>query len=111
MNEGLSVKTLSAPWLVRLNWDELISLLVCVSLDLLEFVFPPLLVPLVGDILDFAGIVFCVYFFNWVGLVALFELLPGLDILPNFTITWLVWYILKRRSSQSRMEEELERWR
>jgi len=107
----LSVKTLSAPWLIRLNWDELTTLLVCVSLDLLEYTLPMLMLPLVGDVVDFIGVLFCVFYFSWVGFLSLFELLPGLDVLPCFTATWLVWYLRRRRNAQLKIEEELEKWR
>ena len=106
-----STKTLSAPWIVRLNWDELVSLLFCVVFDLVEYGFPVLMMPMRGDIIDVAGILFCAYFFSWIGLVSLFELLPGIDIIPTFTLTWLAWYILKRRKDYRDIEKELERWR
>jgi hypothetical protein len=111
MGDGLSAKTLSAPWLVRMNWDELITLMVCVSLDLIEYILPILIVPLAGDLVDFAGVVFCVFYFSWVGFISVFELLPGLDILPCFTVTWLSWYLLKRRHAKLRIEKDLEKWR
>lgn len=105
------MKTLSAPWLIRLNWDELMTLIICVSLDLVEYLVPMLMAPFAGDILDFAGVVFCVIYFGWLGFLAILELIPGLDTLPSFTITWLFWYILKRRNARLRLEEELEQWR
>ena len=107
----MTVKTLSAPWLTRLNWDELVTLLVCIGLDVMEYALPILMAPLMGDIPDLAGIAFCVFFFGWVGFVSLVELVPGLDVLPNFTITWLIWYLMKREKDQIRVMEELERWR
>ena len=106
-----SNKTLSAPWLVRLNWDELGSLLVCLMFDLIEYCFPMLMMPVGGDVIDVAGIIFCAYFFSWIGLISLFELLPGIDIIPTFTLTWIAWYILKRRKDYSKIEKELERWK
>ena len=44
------MKTLSAPWLIRLNWDELVTILVCLSLDIVEYILPVLMVPLAGDV-------------------------------------------------------------
>jgi hypothetical protein len=41
----------------------------------------------------------------------MFELLPGIDIIPTFTMTWIAWYILKRRKDYSKIEKELERWK
>jgi len=40
-----------------------------------------------------------------------FELLPGIDIIPTFTMTWIAWYILKRRKNFREIEKELERWK
>jgi len=107
----ISAKTLSAPWLVRLNWDELGSLLFCIVFDLIEYLLPMLIMPIGGDIIDVAGIVSCAYFFSWIGLISIFELLPGIDIIPTFTMTWLAWYILKRRRNDLAIEKELERWK
>lgn len=106
-----SVKSLSAPWLIRLWWEEIATLIVCVGLDFVEYLFPPLLTPLLGDIFDLAGVVFCVFFFRWLGFISILELIPGIDVLPLFTATWLIWYLIKRRGDRSRMEYELERWR
>jgi len=107
----LTVKNLSAPWLTRLNWDELVTLLVCICLDIVEYALPVLMAPVMGDVFDIAGIAFCVYFFRWIGFISLAELIPGLDFLPNFTFTWLIWYLMKRKKDQLRILEELERWR
>jgi len=106
-----SAKTLSAPWLVRLNWDELGALLVCLTFDLVEYGFPMLMMPIGGDFFDVAGILFCAYFLGWIGLISIFELLPGIDIIPTFTLTWIAWYILKRRKDDREIEKELERWK
>jgi hypothetical protein len=35
--------------------------------------------------------------FRWIGLVSIIELFPGMDILPIFIITWILWYITKKR--------------
>ena len=107
----LVVKPLSAPWFLRLWWEELATLFVCLSLDFIEYLFPPLMTPIIGDFLDFAGSVFCVMFFGWIGFISLIELIPGLDVLPFFTVAWLVWYLSKRRRDRVRVEQELERWR
>ncbi|HUS77732.1 MAG TPA: hypothetical protein VM050_03615 [Patescibacteria group bacterium] len=104
-------RNLSAPWLVRMNWDELAALLICLSLDLLEYVVPVLMAPFIGDVVDLFGVASCVFFFNWMGFLALFELLPGFDVIPVFTLTWLIWYLFKRRSDRLRMEEMLEDWK
>jgi hypothetical protein len=77
--------------------DELIFLIICVLLDVSEYVVVVLLVTIVGDILDIVGIIACLAMFRWVGIISLFELVPGADILPIFIITWLVWYFIKKR--------------
>jgi len=77
--------------------DELIFLIICVLLDVSEYVVAVLLLPVVGDILDIIGIVACLAMFRWIGLISLFELVPGADILPIFIITWLAWYFLRKR--------------
>lgn len=107
----MSLRTVSKPYLVGLTREELFTLFVCLFLDFVEYLFPPLMTPIIGDTLDFAGVIFCVVFFQWRGFFALLELIPGLDALPNFTITWLVGYIFKRRSDRKKLEYELERWR
>jgi len=107
----LSVKPLSVPWLIRHFWDEIVTLLVCISLDLIEYVFPLLMIPVAGDLFDIVGLSFCIYFFNWIGLIAVLELIPGFDVLPIFTVTWLTWYILKRRQARMKQDDELEGWR
>jgi hypothetical protein len=58
-----------------------------------------LLFPLVGDFLDVVGIIMCFALFRWIGLISLLELVPGLDVLPIYIITWLVWYLVKRRKT------------
>lgn len=107
----LSVEPQSVPWLVRLFWDEILTLLVCISLDVVEYVFPLLLIPVAGDLIDIIGLSLCIYFFNWIGLISVLELIPGLDSLPIFTTTWLAWYILKRRRARMKHDNELEGWR
>jgi len=55
-----------------------------------------LLLPVVGDLLDIVGIIVCLAMFRWVGIISLFELVPGADIFPIFIITWLIWYFLRK---------------
>ena len=107
----LSSNRLSAPWLTRLNWDELTALLICLSFDIIEYPLPRLMAPFSGDILDLIGVAFTVYLFGVTGFVALIELIPGVDILPTFTVTWLLWYSLKRRSAQIETDDKLEKWK
>ncbi len=81
---------------------ELFSLILCIFLDISEYVAAVLIMPVVGDMLDVAGIIVCLVIFRWIGLASLFELVPGADILPIFIITWLVWYSLKRHRREAR---------
>ena len=76
--------------------DELLFLTVCIVLDVSEYIVTILLLPMIGDFLDILGIIACLVMFRWVGIISLFELVPGADILPIFIITWLIWYFLKR---------------
>ena len=75
---------------------ELFSLILCVVLDISEYMAAVLLMPVIGDMLDIAGIVACLLMFRWIGVITFFELVPGADILPIFIITWMVWYFLKK---------------
>jgi len=81
--------------------EELIFFIICLLLDVSEYVVAVLLVTIVGDILDIVGIVACLAMFRWVGIISLFELVPGADILPIFVITWLVWYFTKKRRERT----------
>jgi hypothetical protein len=76
--------------------DELLFLIVCIALDISEYMITILLLPTVGDFLDIVGIIACLAMFRWVGIVSLFELVPGADVLPIFIMTWLIWYLLKK---------------
>jgi hypothetical protein len=77
--------------------DELLFLVICIILDVSEYIVAVLLLPVVGDILDIVGLIACLAMFRWIGLISLFELVPGADILPIFIITWLTWYFLQKR--------------
>ena len=79
---------------------ELFSLILCVVLDISEYIAAVLIMPVVGDMLDVAGIVACLVIFRWIGFMSLFELVPGADILPIFIITWLVWYFLRKQKRE-----------
>jgi hypothetical protein len=80
---------------------ELFSLILCIVLDISEYVAAVLLLPVVGDVLDVVGIIACLVMFRWIGIVSLFELVPGADILPIFIITWLLWYFVKKQKKKS----------
>ncbi|MGB9135025.1 MAG: hypothetical protein WCC63_05530 [Candidatus Bathyarchaeia archaeon] len=76
---------------------ELLTLAVCIILDVVEYVFAALLLPVFGDFLDIVGIVACFIMFRLIGIISLFELVPGADVLPIFMITWLIWYLVRKR--------------
>lgn len=75
---------------------ELFFLIICIVLDVSEYMVAILLLPVVGDLLDIVGIIVCLSMFRWVGIISLFELVPGADIFPIFIITWLIWYFLRK---------------
>ncbi len=76
--------------------NELLFLIICVILDISEYIIRILLLPTVGDFLDIAGIIASLIMFRWVGLISLIELVPGADIVPIFILTWLAWYSIRR---------------
>lgn len=84
--------------------DELLFLIVCVVLDVSEYIVAILLLPSVGDFLDIVGIIACLVMFRWVGIISFLELVPGADIFPIFIITWLVWYLLKKQKKREKRE-------
>lgn len=77
---------------------ELLFLSICILLDISEYMFAILLLPLFGDFLDLAGIFGSILMFQWIGVFSIIELIPGADILPIFIITWILWYITKKRA-------------
>ena len=80
---------------------ELFSLIFCLLLDISEYMAAILIMPVIGDMLDIIGIVVCLLTFRWIGIVSLLELIPGVDVLPIFIITWLAWYLLKKTKTAS----------
>ena len=76
---------------------EILFLILCIILDVSEYIVAILLLPVFGDILDIAGIFGRILMFKWAGMISLFELIPGVDILPVFIITWTIWYLTKKR--------------
>ncbi|MFQ6075443.1 MAG: hypothetical protein ACE5Z5_04825 [Candidatus Bathyarchaeia archaeon] len=84
--------------------DEWVRLIVCVALDVVEYLIPHLLAPIFGDVLDVIGVVACIVMFGWMGLLASIELIPLADILPVYVIVWALWFFVRRFG-------ERERWR
>lgn len=89
-------------WILSImTYSEFLKLVVCLSLDGIEYIVPFLLQPIIGDTLDIIGLVTCLYFFRWLGLLAVLELIPGFDILPINTLAWLLWFIITHREDFS----------
>lgn len=88
--------------------EDVLWLIFCILLDVSEYAVAILVMPLVGDLLDLVGIFACFIMFRWVGVISLFELVPGADILPTFVITWVIWYYLKKRNEKAD-EKRLQR--
>ena len=107
----METRLTSAPWMLHISWEELATLSVCLAIDVLEIMSPVLMIPLIGDLIDLIGFLFTAVYFNWVGVIALFELIPGMDPLPFFTLSWLVWYVSRRRRFKKKLEENLEDWK
>ena len=78
------------------SYGELMRLIVCVTIDGIEYLIPVLLTPFVGDIYSFIGLVTALVMFGWIGLFSALDLVPGLDILPMNTITWMIWMFSRR---------------
>ncbi|UCD96502.1 MAG: hypothetical protein JSV35_00150 [Candidatus Bathyarchaeota archaeon] len=97
MNSLLSRdRTRSSQYVVFTEY-ELLSLVICITLDVSEYIVAILLLPVVGDLLDVFGIIMCFVLFRLIGIISLFELVPGVDVFPVFIITWLSWYFIRRR--------------
>lgn len=107
----MEIKTIETPWSSHFTWEELSTLAICLALDLLDYLVPFLVTPIYGDILDFAGIVFCVLYFNWIGALTFLEIIPGLDIIPIYSISWFTWYLNTSRARKKKLQEQLELWR
>ena len=66
--------------------EELLWLLLCLVLDLSEYVSAVLTLPVAGDILDVVGLIVCFVMFRWVAIFSVLELVPGADIFPIFLL-------------------------
>ena len=107
----MEIKTIESPWISHFSWDEISTLAICLSLDLLDYLVPFLATPIYGDLLDFTGIIFCILYFNWIGTISFLEIVPGLDIIPIYSISWLTWYLNTNRTRNKQIQEQLEQWR
>lgn len=79
-----------------ISYGEFVKLVVCVSLDVVEYLIPSLMTPFVGDIFDLVGLAASFYMFKWIGLFAALELVPWFDILPINIVTWIIWVLSRR---------------
>jgi hypothetical protein len=102
---------LNTPWGRGLTWDEMLTLAVCLSLDLIEYLIPLMMTPIYGDMVDLVGIAFAFIYFSWYGIIPMLELIPGFDILPLYTITWITWYVQSSSVKKKQLQAELESWR
>lgn len=107
----METRTIQTPWAKLFTWEDLSTLAICLALDMLDLLVPFMSTPIYGDILDFSGIAFSVLFFNWIGAITILEIIPGLDIVPLYTISWLTWYLNTSRKKQKRLMAELENWK
>ena len=104
-------ESINALWSNVLTWNELSTLAVCLALDLMDYLVPFMMTPVYGDLLDLIGMAFAFMYFNTIGAIMILELIPGFDILPLSTITWITWYINTSKMNKKRVREELENWR
>jgi hypothetical protein len=104
-------ESLSKPYGINLTWEELLTLAVCLALDLIEYGVPILQAPFIGDIVDLMGIIYAFLHFGVMAALTLIELIPGLDLIPVFSITWFAWYIYRKRIVRVVGNKELEKWR
>ena len=79
-----------------ISFGEFTRLIVCIFLDVIEYFVPVLMTPVIGDILDAAGLIYCIYAFRGIGVVAVLELVPMLDPLPINLVTWGIWLYRRR---------------
>ena len=84
-------------WVLNyMSLGEFTKLVVCLSLDMVEYIVPILLVDSpVNYIFHIFSLICALYLFGWTGLISALDLVPGLDILPMNTITWMVWFTRK----------------
>ena len=83
--------------LTLLSPTEFMRLVISLSIDLIEYIIPVLMLPLISSLYALIGLATSLYLYRGVGIIAALDLIPGLDILPINTITWFVWLILKRQ--------------
>jgi hypothetical protein len=83
------------------------SLAACIAMDLIGYV--SFGIPILGELIDiiWAPISAAIYYRMFGGKIGILggafdfleEILPGTDIIPTFTITWVIQYIRRRKPS------------
>ena len=91
--------------------DEIVRLLICIAFDIAEYILPVLLMPIIGDVLDIAGIGLGIILFGWYGLLSVLEFLPFFDFFPFFILTWIIWYYVKKQREKQNLKKLKEKWR
>ena len=91
--------------------DEIVRLLICIAFDVAEYILPVLLMPIIGDVLDIAGIGLGIILFGWYGLLSVLEFLPFFDFFPFFILTWIIWYYVKKQREKQKLKKLKEKWR
>ena len=94
-----------------MSYGELIKLTVCLSLDICDYVVIFLLSSIVGDFFSIISLATTIYMFGLLGLIEILDFIPGFDLLPMATITWLAWTMRKRWDSISKTTEDNSRRR
>ena len=106
-----TVKEFKLQKYTSLTLDEVVRLIVSVAFDVVEYAFPILLMPIIGDVLDIVGIGLGIFFFGWYGLISLLEFLPFVDYFPVFILTWFIWYYVKKEKEKEHTEKIKKQWK
>ncbi|MCJ7631239.1 hypothetical protein MUP77_02385 [Candidatus Bathyarchaeota archaeon] len=80
-----------------LSPHELTCLIISLSVDIIEYIIPILMIGIIGTFYGLIGLATSLYLYKGVGAISALDIIPGLDILPMNTITWVVWIVLKRQ--------------
>ena len=80
-----------------LSPNEFTALIISLSIDILEYIVPALMLPIIGTFYNLIGLLTSLYLYKGVGAISALDFIPGLDILPVNTISWVVWIFLKRQ--------------
>lgn len=98
------------PKYLMLTLEEFVRLIICIVFDVVEFAFPILLSPLLGDAIDIVGFWVGILMFGWIGCLSILELVPMADYFPVFILTWAVWYYRKKRREKIELEKIQKKW-